>query len=77
MSVKDYLTNTALEIAQNPKAAAGVAAATTAAGSILDTVPDSMLTKIATILGIILTTLLIIIHTVNFIRSFRAKEDKE
>lgn len=54
------------QIAQSPKVAAGVSAVTTGtgAGTILDWIPDDI-GKLATLVGVILTAILICIHFVK------------
>lgn len=59
--IKEYV-QIASEIAQNPKVGASVGAATAAMGGFLDHLPEKDLAKIATLLGIVLTSMLIIIH---------------
>ena len=65
MSLKDHLANVATAVVQNPKGGASVAAATTAAGGFLDRFPEQDLAKIATMMGIVLTTLLIVVHSIK------------
>jgi len=56
------LKNTVIDVAQSPKVAGATAAATTAMGSFLDWLPDAVISKIATLAGIMLTLCLIAVQ---------------
>lgn len=71
----------ATELVQNPKTGAAVATGTTATGlgTILDFIPDDI-GKLATLVGIILSSLLIYAHyhkTRAFIRHDKFEQEKE
>lgn len=56
------LKNTVVEVIQSPKTAAAVGGSTAAMGNFLSWLPDAALAKIATLLGICLTLLLIAVQ---------------
>jgi hypothetical protein len=56
------LKNTAVEVIQSPKTAAAVGGSTAAMGNFLSWLPDAVLAKVATLLGICLTLLLIAVQ---------------
>lgn len=63
MSLKDQVTNAVLTLAQSPKTAGTISAATVASGTgtYLDLIPDDI-GKLATLIGIILSIVLIYTH---------------
>lgn len=71
------LKHTAVEILQSPKVGAAVSTATAGSGlgTLLDLIPNDI-GKLATLLGIILTVLLIYVHVVQ-LRMKRAQEKRE
>lgn len=60
------LKNVASEIIQSPKTAATVGGATAGMGTFLEWLPDAVLAKVATLLGICLTLLLIAVQLYKF-----------
>lgn len=68
------IKNFMAEILQDPRVGVAVATSTTAAGSFLDYLPDFVLAKIATLLGIFLTVLLICIHAIKLFRMIKRTE---
>lgn len=62
------LKENVIDAVQNPKLGAAVGAATAATGTFLDWLPDSVISKLAAILGILLTIVLIVVQ----VRKYRS-----
>jgi len=66
-----HIAEITTKVAQEPRVAGGVGAATTVVGSFFNLFPDALLAKVATMSGICLTFLLIIIHGIKLYRMLR------
>lgn len=74
MSLLDHLTEMTLKAALDPKTAMAVGTGTIWLANWLDKIPEDLLAKAATLLGMCLTVLLIVVHGVKLKRMLWPKQ---